>query len=140
MGEMKSVAAYLDLAPAISATRSRPEQIEFSNNILHHPEQWAQVPLRQRRRLALDAACDCSPPSSIAGTSAGFSYGGSGVVRILLAAFANKSRICLTFCTPSTVATAGHLAAQRSAVPVAVGQVVSCANRPTTSVGQLMKR
>ena len=34
MGEMKSVAAYLDLAPAISVTRSRPEQIEFSNNIL----------------------------------------------------------------------------------------------------------
>src|ERR1700716_4119716 len=60
MGGMKSVAAYLALAPAISATRSRPEQIEFSNNILHHPEQWAQVPLRQRRRLALDAACDCS--------------------------------------------------------------------------------
>jgi hypothetical protein len=72
MGEMKFVAAYLDRAPAISATRSRPEQIEFSNNILH-PRQWAQVPIRQRRRLADRRRLRLLSPSSIAGTNAGFS-------------------------------------------------------------------
>jgi hypothetical protein len=137
MGEMKSVAAYLDLAPAISATRSRPEQIEFSNNILRTVGTGSDP--------SATPTCRSTPPATALAfehcrNKRGFSYSGSGVVRILLAAFANKSRICLTFCAPSTVPTAGHLAAQRSAVPVAVGQVVNCANRPITSVGQLMKR
>jgi hypothetical protein len=51
---------YLDLAPAITALRSRPEEFEFSNETLHH--------LRSRHRfrfvgeddVRIDAVCDCA--------------------------------------------------------------------------------
>ena len=51
---------YLELAPAITAIRSRPEEFEFSNDTLHH--------LRSRHRfhfvsdddVQIQAACDCS--------------------------------------------------------------------------------
>jgi hypothetical protein len=51
---------YLELAPAITALRSRPEEFEFSNNTLHH------LPSRHRFRfqgeddVRIEAACDCS--------------------------------------------------------------------------------
>ena len=51
---------YLELAPAITAIRSRPEEFEFSHDGLHH------LPSRHRFRfisegdVRIDAACDCS--------------------------------------------------------------------------------
>ena len=51
---------YLELAPAITALRSRPDEFEFSNNTLHH------LPSRHRFRfqgeddVRIEAACDCS--------------------------------------------------------------------------------
>jgi hypothetical protein len=51
---------YLELAPAITALRSRPEEFEFSGSMLHH------VPSRHSFRFINDddveihAACDCA--------------------------------------------------------------------------------
>jgi hypothetical protein len=51
---------YLELAPAITALRSRPEEFEFSNGTLHH------LPSRHRFRfesdddVRIEAMCDCS--------------------------------------------------------------------------------
>jgi hypothetical protein len=52
--------AYLELAPVITALRSRPEEFEFSGSALHH------VPSRHRFRFVNDdeieihAECDCA--------------------------------------------------------------------------------
>jgi hypothetical protein len=51
---------YLELAPAITAIRARPDEFEFSNDTLHH--------LRSRHRfrfltdddVRIEAACDCA--------------------------------------------------------------------------------
>jgi hypothetical protein len=51
---------YLELAPAITALRSRPEEFEFSHDTLHH------LPSRHRFRfdseddIRIEALCDCS--------------------------------------------------------------------------------
>ena len=41
---------YLDLAPAITALRARPEEFEFTNDTLHHP--------RSRHRFRFDSQGD----------------------------------------------------------------------------------
>ena len=41
---------YLDLAPAITALRARPEEFEFVNDTLHHP--------RSRHRFRFDSEGD----------------------------------------------------------------------------------
>lgn len=51
---------YLELAPAITALRSRPDEFEFSHDTLHH------LPSRHRFRfegeddVRIEALCDCS--------------------------------------------------------------------------------
>ena len=52
--------AYLDLAPAIEAIRSRPEDFEFSQGTLHHLSSRHHFRFLSDDELQIDAACGCS--------------------------------------------------------------------------------
>lgn len=52
--------AYLELAPAITAIRSRPEEFEFSNNTLHHVRSRHSFRFLSDDDVQIHAACDCS--------------------------------------------------------------------------------
>ena len=51
---------YLDLAPAIAAIRSRPEEFEFSNDTLHHRPSRHHFRFISEDEVRIDAVCDCS--------------------------------------------------------------------------------
>ncbi len=51
---------YLDLAPAIAAIRSRPEEFEFSHDSLHHLHSRHRFHFIGEDDVRIDAACDCS--------------------------------------------------------------------------------
>jgi hypothetical protein len=51
---------YLELAPAISALRSRPEEFEFSNSALHHLRSRHSFHFVGEDDLQIHAACDCA--------------------------------------------------------------------------------
>ncbi len=51
---------YLELAPAITAIRSRPEEFEFSNDTLHHVNSRHRFRFLGEDDLRIEAACDCS--------------------------------------------------------------------------------
>jgi hypothetical protein len=51
---------YLELAPAISAIRSRPEEFEFSNKTLHHLASRHRFRFLSDDEVEIYAACDCS--------------------------------------------------------------------------------
>ncbi len=51
---------YLDLAPAISALRSRPEEFEFSHDSLHHLRSRHRFHFVSEDDVRIDAACDCA--------------------------------------------------------------------------------
>ena len=51
---------YLELAPAISALRSRPEEFEFSNNALYHLRSRHSFHFVGDDDLLIHAACDCA--------------------------------------------------------------------------------
>ncbi len=52
--------AYLELAPAITAIRSRPEEFEFSNNTLHHLRSRHTFHFVSDDDVQIHAACDCA--------------------------------------------------------------------------------
>jgi hypothetical protein len=52
--------AYLELAPAITAIRSRPEEFEFSNNTLHHLRSRHTFRFLSDGDMEIHAACDCA--------------------------------------------------------------------------------
>jgi hypothetical protein len=52
--------AYLELAPAISAIRSRPEEFEFSHNTLHHLTSRHRFRFLSEDDVRVEAACDCA--------------------------------------------------------------------------------
>ena len=51
---------YLELAPAITALRSRPEEFEFSNKTLHHLASRHRFRFLGDDEVEIYAACDCS--------------------------------------------------------------------------------
>ena len=51
---------YLDLAPAISALRSRPEEFEFTDERLHHVGSRHSFRFLKDDEVRIEAACDCS--------------------------------------------------------------------------------
>jgi hypothetical protein len=51
---------YLELAPAITAIRSRPEEFEFSNNTLHHLNSRHRFYFVSDDDVEIHAACDCA--------------------------------------------------------------------------------
>lgn len=51
---------YLELAPAITAIRSRPEEFEFSNNSLHHLSSRHRFRFLNDDEVQIDAVCDCA--------------------------------------------------------------------------------
>ena len=51
---------YLDLAPAITALRSRPEEFEFSNDTLHHLRSRHRFRFVDEDDVRIDAVCDCA--------------------------------------------------------------------------------
>lgn len=51
---------YLDLAPAIAAIRSRPEEFEFVHDSLHHVRSRHRFHFVGEDDVRIDAACDCS--------------------------------------------------------------------------------
>jgi hypothetical protein len=51
---------YLELAPAITAIRSRPEEFEFSNDTLHHPRSRHRFHFVSEDDVRIHADCDCS--------------------------------------------------------------------------------
>ena len=51
---------YLDLAPAITAIRARPEEFEFSHDTLHHPRSRHRFRFVGEDEVQIDAVCDCS--------------------------------------------------------------------------------
>jgi hypothetical protein len=51
---------YLELAPAIAAIRSRPEEFEFSNDTLHHPSSRHRFRFLRDDDVEIHADCDCS--------------------------------------------------------------------------------
>jgi hypothetical protein len=51
---------YLELAPAITAIRSRPEEFEFSNNTLHHLNSQHRFHFVGEGDVQIHALCDCS--------------------------------------------------------------------------------
>src|SRR5438132_12207207 len=50
----------LDLAPAITAIRSRPEEFEFSNDTLHHLKIRHRFHFLGDDDVRIDSMCDCS--------------------------------------------------------------------------------
>ncbi len=52
--------AYLELAPAITALRSRPEEFEFTDNTLHHLGSRHRFRFLSEDDVRIEAACDCS--------------------------------------------------------------------------------
>ena len=50
----------LELAPAITAIRSRPEEFEFSNDTLHHLRSRHSFRFRSDDDMEIHAACDCA--------------------------------------------------------------------------------
>ncbi len=52
--------AYLELAPAISAIRSRPEEFEFSHDTLHHLTSRHRFRFLGEDDVRIEAACDCA--------------------------------------------------------------------------------
>jgi len=51
---------YLELAPAITALRSRPEEFEFSNDTLHHARSRHRFHFVSADDVQIHADCDCS--------------------------------------------------------------------------------
>lgn len=51
---------YLELAPAITAIRSRPEEFEFSNDTLHHVRSRHRFRFTSEDEVQIHADCDCS--------------------------------------------------------------------------------
>src|SRR6266567_3014440 len=51
---------YLELAPLITAIRSRPEEFEFSNDTLHHVRSRHLFRFVSDDNMEIHAACDCS--------------------------------------------------------------------------------
>jgi hypothetical protein len=51
---------YLDLAPAITALRLRPEEFEFSNDRLHHRRSRHSFRFVGDDDVRIEAACDCA--------------------------------------------------------------------------------
>jgi len=51
---------YLDLGPAITAIRARPEEFEFSGNTLHHPRSRHSFDFLSDGDVRVRADCDCS--------------------------------------------------------------------------------
>jgi hypothetical protein len=51
---------YLELAPAITAIRSRPEEFEFSNDTLHHLRSRHSFRFMNDDDVEIHAACDCA--------------------------------------------------------------------------------
>ncbi len=51
---------YLELAPAITALRSRPEEFEFSNDALHHLNSRHRFHFLGEDDVQIHALCDCS--------------------------------------------------------------------------------
>lgn len=50
---------YLDLAPAITALRARPEEFEFTNDTLLHPRSRHRFRFDSEGDVQIDALCDC---------------------------------------------------------------------------------
>jgi hypothetical protein len=51
---------YLDLAPAIAALRSRPEEFELFHDSLHHLRSRHRFHFVSEDDVRIDAVCDCS--------------------------------------------------------------------------------
>ena len=51
---------YLELAPAINALRSRPEEFEFSHDTLHHLPSRHRFRFQSEDDVRIEALCDCS--------------------------------------------------------------------------------
>ena len=51
---------YLELAPAITALRSRPQEFEFSHGTLHHLPSRHRFRFESESDLRIEAICDCS--------------------------------------------------------------------------------
>ena len=51
---------YLELAPAITAIRARPEEFEFSNGTLHHVRSRHRFNFLSEDDVQIHAHCDCS--------------------------------------------------------------------------------
>ncbi len=51
---------YLELAPAITAIRARPEEFEFSNGTLHHARSRHRFHFVSEDDVQIHAVCDCS--------------------------------------------------------------------------------
>ncbi|SJZ30375.1 hypothetical protein SAMN02745126_00006 [Enhydrobacter aerosaccus] len=51
---------YLELAPAITALRSRPEEFEFTDGCLHHLNSRHRFHFRSDNEVEIHALCDCS--------------------------------------------------------------------------------
>jgi hypothetical protein len=52
--------AYLDLGPAITAIRARPEEFEFSGNTLHHARSRHSFYFPSDGDVRVHANCDCA--------------------------------------------------------------------------------
>jgi hypothetical protein len=51
---------YLELAPAITALRSRPEEFELGHDALHHLPSRHRFRFQSEDDLRIEALCDCS--------------------------------------------------------------------------------
>src|SRR5260221_9951061 len=56
----ESVMVYLDLGPAITAIRARPEEFEFSGDTLYHPRSRHSFCFLNDGDVQVHANCDCS--------------------------------------------------------------------------------
>jgi hypothetical protein len=54
------VMVYLDLGPAITAIRARPEEFEFSGDTLYHPRSQHSFYFLDDGDVRVHANCDCS--------------------------------------------------------------------------------
>ena len=52
--------AYLELSPAITALRARPEEFEFSNDTLHHPRSRHRFRFLSEDSVEIHADCGCA--------------------------------------------------------------------------------
>ena len=131
--------AYLYLSPAIAALRARPEEFEFSDDALHHLSSRHRFRFDSEGDVRIDALCDCSLLRARPEQGQVLPRSLSRMARILLAAFGNQPRICLTL-RAEAVETGGYLVAPAS-IGHTVGEALTNTNGPgVADASSLRKR
>lgn len=122
----ETVMVYLDLGPAITAIRARPEEFELSGDTLLHPRSRHNFHFLDDGDVRVQADCDCSMLQTSSEQSKMFRAAYKAMACDLLAGRRNQPRVRLPLRTARPLAPIGRAASRVS--PVAPVIPVACLN------------